>query len=142
MRKTEVLFWIKVAKTRRCWTWTAAQAGGGYGKFQVKRKAVYAHRFAYELAKGKIPRGLQIDHLCRNRLCVNPAHLEAVTCRENLLRGEGLTALRSKQRSCIRGHKFTKSNTRVRANGTRKCRLCHNERAKKSYAKIHGATSV
>jgi hypothetical protein len=80
---------------------------------------------AYELAIGPIPEGLTIDHLCRNRGCVNPAHLEAVTNRTNLLRGDGIAALNARKTHCKRGHEFTPENTYVWREGTRACRACH-----------------
>ena len=72
--------------SKGCWTWTANWHNKGYGLFKSLGKTVKAHRFSYELYVGPIPEGLQIDHLCRNRTCVNPAHLEPVTNSENLLR--------------------------------------------------------
>ena len=82
----EERFWFKVNKTDTCWLWTGALRGDGYGKFHVKRKWVYAHRFAYELLVGPIPDGLELDHLCRIRNCVRPSHLEPVTHQENMQR--------------------------------------------------------
>jgi hypothetical protein len=85
-------FLSKVEKTDTCWNWGAYVAPDGYGKFGVTtapntKKIMYAHRFGYELFKGKIPEGLVIDHLCRNRKCVNPKHLEAVDGYTNSIRG-------------------------------------------------------
>lgn len=81
-------FWSKVNKTDTCWLWTRCRDGHGYGQFVLRdQKKVLAHRFAYELVVGPIPEGLDIDHLCRVRLCCNPAHLEPVTRSENLYRG-------------------------------------------------------
>ena len=78
---------IKVSKNN-CWEWIGAKIKAGYGEFYYKGKPVYAHRFAYELYNDKIPEDLELDHLCRNTICVNPQHLEPVTHTENLRRGE------------------------------------------------------
>jgi hypothetical protein len=79
--------WAKVEKTEGCWLWTAAISPNGYGKFMVSGRPVNAHRLVYQLTVGPIPDGLDLDHLCRVRHCVNPDHLEPVTRSENLLRG-------------------------------------------------------
>lgn len=81
-------FWQKVDKSGDCWVWTSSQWGKGYGKFTVKDVSIAAHRFAYQDTKGPIPEGMQIDHLCMNKLCVNPDHLEAVTNSENQYRAK------------------------------------------------------
>jgi hypothetical protein len=81
----KVRFWSKVDQGEDCWRWTACTSNG-YGRFSVKRQPVLAHRFAYELLVGPIPEGLELDHLCRNRWCVNPDHLEPVTHDENVRR--------------------------------------------------------
>ena len=86
-------FWSKVHKGPDCWTWTAATDLDGYGVFWTGKKMRGAHRIAYKQFVGQIPDGLQIDHLCRNRNCVNPTHMEVVTPRENNLRGDGLRTL-------------------------------------------------
>lgn len=123
-------FWPKVDKSDPggCWLWTAAKGKGGYGNFGVTpRKTAYAHRFAYELMVGAIPEGLQLDHLCRNKACVNPAHLEPVTCKENLERGVNVGAagarLQREKTHCAHGHEFTPENTH-RYRGQRVCREC------------------
>ena len=79
-------FWSKVDKTNECWEWTASTTGNGYGQFWINGKLTGAHRVSYEMEYGPIPDGLQIDHLCENKLCVRPSHLEAVTQQENLRR--------------------------------------------------------
>lgn len=122
-------FWMKVEKTASCWNWTAATSGG-YGRFADRgRRHVQAHRWAYENTKGPIPPGLQIDHLCRNRLCVNPDHLEVVTGHENHLRRAATIT------HCPRNHPYNETNTRVNAKGARECRECERLRSQRRRAK-------
>lgn len=106
-------FWAKVAVTPGCWLWTASVVRGGYGHFWVNGGHVYAHRYAYELLVGSIPKGLELDHVkargCIHRNCVNPDHLEPVTRLENVRRGrENRLATRT---HCKHGHEFTEANT-------------------------------
>lgn len=119
-------FWAKVSKTDDCWLWTAYTYPNGYGQFWFNGKMGYAHRFAYQQAKGAIPEGLEIDHLCGVRNCVNPDHLEAVTHRENVLRGNAPSAKHAGKTHCKRGHEFTEVNTIVTSRG-RMCRACHRD---------------
>lgn len=118
-----------------CWLWTAAKKPEGYGVFTTRagkvKKTWNAHIFSYEHIVGLVPRGLQLDHLCRIRHCVNPSHLEPVSARTNLLRGNGPTAHKAAQTHCIHGHIFDTENTYTNRNGTRRCKKCSN---KSSYA--------
>lgn len=134
-----------------CWLFTGADRNGdGYGAFNVgdKSEGTYrlrsAHRVSYEIFVGPIPEGLHLDHLCRVRCCVNPAHLEPVTCRENLRRGigtgsgvvadkdtaarRGNVAAKRAITHCPRGHEYDEENTYHHPNGTRHCRACYRER--------------
>ena len=109
--------------TTGCWLWLGKLHPAGYGKYRGK----FAHRVSWEQSNGPIPEGLQIDHLCRTRCCVNPDHLEPVTQRENVLRGVGYAAQRAKATHCVNGHEFSPENT-GRFRGGRVCRACKRER--------------
>jgi len=120
---------VSVDVASGCWNWTGARhMRTGYGSIRVYidgvAKSDSAHRVAHQLFKGPIPDGLQIDHLCRNRRCVNPDHLEAVTCRVNILRGTSFQAINAAKTECIRGHAFDATNTYIYAAGKRYCREC------------------
>lgn len=106
-------FWLRVpfseCSDRQCWEWKGYVGPNGYGRLiwchRHDRKMLHAHRVAYELMVGPIPDGLQIDHLCRNRRCVNPNHLEPVTAHTNVVvRGLGLSAENAAKKFCKRGH--------------------------------------
>lgn len=119
-----------------CWEWTGARSDG-YGHFTENGRQVKAHRRAYELVNGPIPAGLTIDHLCRNRACINPSHLQSVTNRENILRGDGPTAENARKTHCPRGHLLDGDNLRqARAlRGMRECRICYNDKRNQQRAK-------
>jgi len=119
-------FWERVHKTDGCWLWTGALNDEGYGAVRgPNKKNTRAHRFAYEITVGPIPPGLTLDHLCRTRNCVNPAHLEPVTNKENLLRGEGWAAKNARKTHCVHGHEFTPDNIYTIPGRTwRECRKC------------------
>lgn len=123
-----------------CWHWTGAITSAGYGSILYKGKTWQAHRLSYELFHGPILDGLPLDHLCRNRACINPAHLDPVTLHQNALRRVDI-----RPTHCPAGHEYTPSNTiwaesRVPGYKARKCRTCHHRfqreaRARKAAAR-------
>ncbi len=131
-------FWDRVEQpgSDACWPWRSYLNHSGYGTFAVKQedgryRKHLAHRLAYEALVGPITEGLVIDHLCRNRSCCNPKHMEPVTIGENVMRGDTLTARYSKRTHCSKGHELTSENLRRRSGQKgrgRECLTCHNER--------------
>ena len=112
-----------------CWTWTAYANKGGYGVFAALAhygRSVLAHRFIFEHLYGSVPDGLDLDHLCRTRNCVNPDHLEVVTRQENLLRGTY-----ARITHCPQGHPYDVENTSY-TEGHRRCKTCNREKAKRN----------
>jgi len=134
----EKRFWSFVKNTGNCWEWYGGKTSNGYGGFYLNGKSVRPHRFAYQLFNGKIPDGLTIDHLCNNKICVNPKHLEAVKIGVNVLRGtRNPAAINARRQFCKRGHPFSEENTfRYSANttnpGSRLCKICQRERSKRN----------
>lgn len=122
-------FWgmVRVNPESGCWQWTGSKGkkgyGHGYGIFNLNRLPQKPHRLTYEALLGPIPPNFELDHLCRNRGCCNPEHLEPVTHAENMAR-----SIRAMQTHCKRGHEFTEANTYRAKNGTRSCRRCHADR--------------
>lgn len=110
-----------------CWEWDGRHFAGGYGGSHIVingKQEICAHRIIYMLLVGPIPEGLDLDHLCRNRGCVNPDHLEPVTRRENISRG-----FWGARTHCVHGHEYTEANTyRVPVSGHRQCRICNRNR--------------
>jgi len=144
-------FWSKVEFTDTCWLWQAGTNTNGYGTFSLcSGHPVYAHRLAFMLLIGPIPAGLELDHLCRVRRCVNPLPhtpnattygLEPVTPTENWRRGESTSARHHRQTHCIHGHPLSGPNLYVRANGGRVCRTClyrRNEEARVRRRRLAG----
>lgn len=132
------IFWSRVAKggPEDCWEWRAGVQTDGYGCFTFKPlriKNVLAHRWAYVTLVGLIPRRHELDHLCRNRRCVNPKHLQPVTKRENILRGVGTGARFARRTHCDRGHELAGDNLVVRTDGGRRCRECRKVRRRKAW---------
>lgn len=123
-----------------CWEWTAAKTGG-YGVVQFNGRVQRAHRVVYEALIAKIPDHLESDHLCRNRSCVNPRHIEPVTSVVNNARSDSASAKHARQTHCHRGHQFTEANTYLRKRGhktERFCRECMRERDRERYRKKKG----
>lgn len=152
----EIRFWAKVDKCGEipdfaphlgnCWVWTGATLKG-HGQFyrNPEEGLTYAHVWSYEQVYGKVPKGLEIDHLCRVRGCVRPTHLEAVTHQENMLRSFTVGAVSVRENKCRAGHEYTPENTYVRLDGGgRMCRECarrrNNERRQRLRDKKNGTS--
>jgi hypothetical protein len=109
-----------------CWEWMGCLDKCGYGRvLGANNASIPAHRYFYEQEKGPIHAGKEVDHLCRNRRCVNPQHLEAVSHKKNMERGHWASL-----RHCKHGHEYTPENTYIRTNGNRDCRVCIRQRVK------------
>ena len=139
MQETERFYrYVMPEPMTGCWLWIGAGNENGYGLFGIPSdtrnasrrfwKLIKAHRYSYQLHKGEIPEGMDLDHLCRLRCCVNPNHLEAVTRKENLNRGMGVLRY-GKITHCPKGHEYTEDNTRIEVSKEgwrqRRCRQCH-----------------
>jgi hypothetical protein len=133
-------FWGKVRKGpgAACWPWAASLTEHGYGRFYYRGRVMMAHRFSWLLAHGPVADGLMLDHLCRNRRCVNPAHLEVVTNRENLLRGETFAARNAEKTHCPQGHSLSGPNLYVCPRGKRQCRSCRRSQLRAFRARGRG----
>lgn len=131
----EERFWGKVEKTDDCWNWIAGKFDAGYGQFYDKDYPPFnhhAHRWLYERTVGVVPEGLELDHLCRNRACVRPDHLEPVPHRVNVLRSPLNPGARTE---CVNGHPFDEANTKYRRDGRRYCWPCNQAHDKRTRAR-------
>lgn len=125
-------FWEKVSDRsdpNGCWVWKAATDGTRrYGSIYRNGRLLRAHRVSYEFEHGPVPDGMVLDHLCRTTLCVNPAHLELVTQRENILRGIGFAAVNAAKTHCPHGHEYSFRTVQTTGRVYRFCRPCERER--------------
>ena len=117
----EERFWNQVKEIDGCWIWQGYLNDDGYGRLRWKSRLILAHVLAYNLKVGEVPIGLELDHTCRNRACVNVKHLEPVTHKENMCRG---IARNTKKAVCKRGHILSGNNLYTYPSGYRKCRTC------------------
>jgi hypothetical protein len=125
-------FFEKIRVVDDCWLWTGHTTRDGYGVVKRDRRDVRANRAAYELLVGSIPAGLTLDHLCRRRACVNPAHLEPVPIGENLRRGLSPSSLNARKTHCPKGHPYDAANTCV-SDRRRRCLACNREACRAYY---------
>ncbi len=138
----EERFWSRVDKTQTCWNWIGGLNHAGYARIRVNGRARMAHAWAYEQKNGAVPSGLELDHLCRNRRCVNPAHLEPVTHTTNIQRGAGRAPTNARKTRCRNGHAFSVDNlvTSDLKYGQRRCRTCWNkyQRQRRTEKRLNG----
>ena len=123
---------------RGCWTWKST-ARNGYGRITIHRRQVTAHRYSYEMFRGPIPRGLQLDHLCKNTLCVRPDHLEAVTQYENNMRSDSPASRHARTTHCPKGHPYDEHG-KINTKGSRECRICMRTSSREAMRRKRGTT--
>lgn len=124
-------FWKHVIKSDGCWRWNRSHFRSGYARVKFKGRDTVAHVISWELTNGPVQNGLELDHLCRNRGCVNPSHLEPVTHRENMIRGNTAIRTNALKINCREGHPLAGDNLFVRKDGRRRCRACERATAKR-----------
>lgn len=131
----EERFWHYVEKRgpSECWPWQGARDRKGYGRLQIGKRNIPAHRFAYELAYGEIPADHQVHHTCDNKPCCNQRHLKALPAGKHTLIGNGFSGANARKTHCVRGHPLTPENC-YEYPGRRVCKLCARERARKQYS--------
>lgn len=118
-------FWAKIVKMDTCWLWTGCLQSGGYGQVRRDGYLWYVHSYVYNLLIGPVPDGLELDHTCRVRNCVNPDHLEPVTHQVNIQRGIGVGQHNANKTHCSQGHPYSGENLYTNPNtGKRYCRTC------------------
>lgn len=110
-----------------CWEWTGYTPPSGYASSSFNYKKMYIHRVVLELSGVEIPDGMQVDHVCRNRKCCRPNHLDVVTGAENLRRGNGASAVNFRKTTCKHGHPLFGDNVRIRKSGKRQCMECQRQ---------------
>lgn len=131
-------FWAQVVKTESCWNWVGSDNGNGYGYMHGGGRRHGVHRISYVIHGGVLQPGLVIDHICRNRSCVNPEHLRQVTQRVNALENSSsISAINSAKTTCPKGHPYTEENTWI-SRGARKCRTCSLARSSMAQKKRYG----
>lgn len=122
----------RMQRSGGCWNWLRLFQSSGYGRIKISGRTFVAHRAVYEALVGPVAQTLQLDHLCRNRRCVNPDHLEPVTPQVNQLRSPlSPSAINARKTHCAKGHVLSGSNVRIRSNGSRRCQTCEYARQKR-----------
>lgn len=127
-------FWARVDATGICWEWTRALTPKGYARTTYGHKNWLIHRLVWTLLVGDIPEGMTLDHLCRNRRCCNPDHMEVVTAEENKRRGHSPNAINARKTHCKEGHLLDESS--IESDGNRRCRQCRTRRERERKRRI------